>query len=61
MGILTQVSTNYKDSALKSLLGVVGSMNIIGHPLGLVKSLGRGVYDIVDIPMTGFVKGPIQV
>lgn len=33
---------------------------MIGHPLGLVKSLGRGIYDIVDIPMTGFVKGPIQ-
>lgn len=50
----------YKDSAIKSLLGVLGSINIIGNPVGLFKSLGRGLYDTVDIPMTGFVKGPIE-
>lgn len=36
-------------------------MNIIGNPAFLFKSLGYGVYDLVDIPMTGFVKGPIEV
>lgn len=50
----------YRDSAIKSLLGVFGSMNIIGNPAFLFKSLGYGVYDFVDIPMTGFVKGPIE-
>ena len=55
------ISVKYRDSALKSLLGVLGSINIIGNPVGLFKSLGIGVYDLVDIPMTGFVKGPIEV
>lgn len=39
----------------------MGSINIIGNPVFLVKSLGIGIYDLVDIPMTGFVKGPIEV
>lgn len=43
------------------MLGVLGSINIIGNPVFLVKSLGIGIYDLVDIPMTGFVKGPIEV
>ncbi|KRX09477.1 hypothetical protein PPERSA_00756 [Pseudocohnilembus persalinus] len=54
------ITTKYKDSFVKSLLTVLASIKIIGNPTNLVKTMARGVYDVIDIPMTGFVKGPIQ-
>ena len=42
------------------MLKVLGSFNIIGNPVGLIKNLGIGVFDLIDLPMTGFVKGPIE-
>lgn len=57
---MKQVFVHYKDEAYKSVLGVLGSVNIIGNPVSLGKSLFKGVYDLFDKPMTGFVKGPIE-
>lgn len=45
---------------MTSVLKVLGSVNIIGNPVGLIKNIMKGFVDLVDKPMTGFVKGPIE-
>ena len=58
--ILKQISARYTREGLFSLLRIMGSINIIGNPVGLVVNLGTGIWDLIDKPMTGFVKGPIE-
>lgn len=43
-----------------SFYKIFGSINIIGNPVGLVQNIAIGVWDFVDKPMTGFIKGPLE-
>ena len=45
---------------MKSILKLIGSNSLIGNPVGLIKYFMKGCIDLVDKPMTGFVKGPIE-
>ena len=45
---------------MKQLLSLLGSIEIIGNPVGLVKHIGIGAYDLFDKPIEGFIKGPIE-
>lgn len=45
---------------IKIVLKLVGSIEIIGNPVGLVKHLAKGAYDLFDKPIEGFIKGPIE-
>lgn len=57
--ILKQISARYTKEGLFSLLNVMGSINIIGNPVGLLLNISTGVWDFIDKPLTGFVKGPL--
>lgn len=37
---------------------VVGSLEILGNPTGLVRSIGTGVADLVKKPYAGLTQGP---
>lgn len=37
---------------------VVGSLEILGNPTGLVRSIGTGVADMFRLPYTGLTRGP---
>lgn len=37
---------------------VVGSLELIGNPTGLVRSLGVGVADLFRLPLHGLTQGP---
>ena len=37
---------------------VVGSLEILGNPTGLVRSIGTGVADLVKLPYSGLTQGP---
>lgn len=37
---------------------VVGSLEILGSPNGLVRRLGAGLFDLVKEPCTGLMRGP---
>jgi vacuolar protein sorting-associated protein 13A/C len=45
---------------MKQLLSLIGSIELIGNPVGLVKHLAVGIYDLFDKPIEGFIKGPIE-
>lgn len=42
------------------MLKILGSIEIIGNPVGLFKHIAIGVYDLFDKPIEGFIKGPIE-
>ncbi|CAD8061213.1 unnamed protein product [Paramecium primaurelia] len=58
--ILTKLSTHYKDMLFNLILKLIGSIEIFGNPVGLVKHFAKGVYDLFDKPIEGFIKGPIE-
>ena len=37
---------------------VVGSLEILGNPTGLIRNIGNGVADLFKLPFTGLTKGP---
>ncbi|EAR98083.2 amine-terminal region of chorein, A TM vesicle-mediated sorter (macronuclear) [Tetrahymena thermophila SB210] len=51
---------HYKDSFLKQTLQLLGSVNIIGNPASLIKNIGTGVSDLIEMPIDGFIKGPLE-
>jgi vacuolar protein sorting-associated protein 13A/C len=38
----------------------VGSVDVIGNPVGLFNNIGNGVTDLFEKPAEGFVKGPLE-
>lgn len=44
--------------ALRQWYKVVGSVEVLGNPVGLVSSLGSGVMDFFYEPAKGLVKSP---
>lgn len=51
---------HYKDSFLKHSLQILASVNIIGNPASLIKNIGIGFEDLKNMPMDGFIKGPLE-
>jgi vacuolar protein sorting-associated protein 13A/C len=46
---------HYKSAMIKQIYKIVGSIDILGNPLRLVKNIGQGVFDFIDKPIEGFV------
>lgn len=61
-GIMHQVvrvlAMHYATGALFRAGIVVGSLEILGNPTGLVRSIGTGVADLFKMPYTGLTHGP---
>lgn len=56
---LTRVlAMHYASGALFRAGIVVGSLEILGNPTGLVRSIGSGVADLVRLPYGGLTQGP---
>ena len=36
----------------------MGSLEILGNPTGLVRSIGTGVSDLISLPYSGLTRGP---
>ncbi|CAK86161.1 unnamed protein product (macronuclear) [Paramecium tetraurelia] len=58
--ILNKLTTHYKDMLFNLILKLIGSIEFFGNPVGLVKHLAKGVYDLFDKPLEGFIKGPVE-
>lgn len=58
--IFKKIYNHYRDEALQSIFKVIGSINIIGNPVGFFKNIGRGIVNLFYYPMAGFIKGPFS-
>ena len=58
--LLNLILNQYKQHFLTKLLTIVGSIEILGNPLNLFRSLSIGVKDFVTKPIEGIVRGPLD-
>eukprot|EP00457_Paulinella_chromatophora_P000029 gb/GEZN01000029.1/.p1 GENE.gb/GEZN01000029.1/~~gb/GEZN01000029.1/.p1 ORF type:complete len:3687 (-),score=441.49 gb/GEZN01000029.1/:130-11190(-) len=56
--ILPGLMQRYQSDLFRQLYKVVGSMEVIGNPVGLLSNLGSGVHDAFYEPYKGLVKSP---
>jgi hypothetical protein len=45
---------------LSSLINIIGSIEIIGNPVGLIQRISAGVIDFVEMPIEGLRDGPLD-
>lgn len=43
------------------MLKLLGSLDMIGNPLGLINNFKVGIKDAITKPMEGFVQGPLEL
>lgn len=56
--MLSAIQQHYAFQGILQVYSLLGSADILGNPLGLVKNLGTGVKDFFYEPMAGMVKSP---
>ena len=59
-GITGKLVSHYKQAAITEVLKVLGSLNIIGNPVGLFSNVATGMQDLFEKPIEGFVQGPLE-
>jgi len=59
-GIQKKILDKIKDDAGKSVLKIVGSLDIMGNPVGLFNDISTGVTDLIEKPIDGFLQGPLE-
>ncbi|GFO46200.1 vacuolar protein sorting-associated protein 13b [Plakobranchus ocellatus] len=52
------LTVHYASAAIFRAGIVVGSLEILGNPTGLVRSIGTGVSDLISLPYSGLTRGP---
>ena len=58
--ILNKILDKLKEDGAKCLLKVVGSLDIIGNPTGLLENISTGVVELIERPRNGFLEGPLE-
>ncbi|CAG9310720.1 unnamed protein product [Blepharisma stoltei] len=49
---------NYLRQAITQFYKIIGSSDLLGNPMGLIDKLGSGVFEFINEPAKGFIKGP---
>lgn len=60
-GIKSKIIQNYKWAVLRQFYKLIGSIAILGNPIGLFKNISTGLSDMVEKPASGLVKGPLEL
>ena len=56
--LATALQKNYARQAVLQIYRLLGAIDIIGNPIGLVDQLGSGVFEFFNEPRKGIMKGP---
>lgn len=59
-GITNKLMSHYKSQMIRQVLKLLGSLNVIGNPVGLFSNISTGVSDLFEKPAEGFIKGPLE-
>jgi len=57
--ILDFIMDKYKNQTIIQFYKVIGSSDLIGNPVGLVRKIGTGFVEFFDEPRKVFISGPI--
>ncbi|CAG9332100.1 unnamed protein product [Blepharisma stoltei] len=53
-----QIISNYIRQGLFQFYKILGSVDLLGNPIGLIDKLGTGVFEFLNEPVKGALKGP---
>ena len=56
--VMEMVSKHFIKNAMSQFYMIIGSSDLIGNPVGFIDKLGSGVYELVNEPKKGLLKGP---
>lgn len=59
-GISSKMIKFYKNEGLSQILKLLGSLAVIGNPVGLFNNVSTGMKDLIQRPAEGFTKGPLE-
>jgi hypothetical protein len=52
------MTRNYTKQGIMQFYKLIGSSDLIGNPVGLIDKLGTGVFEFLNEPRKGLIKGP---
>lgn len=58
--IVGKLTKKYTDDGIKQIYKILGSIDIIGNPVGLFNNISTGVVDLFEKPRQGFNQGPLE-
>jgi len=58
--IVKKILDRFKDESAKSVFKILGSLDIVGNPVGLFNNISTGVVDLLEKPIDGFLQGPLE-
>jgi len=58
--IVKKILDRFKDESAKSIFKILGSLDIVGNPVGLFNNISTGVVDLLEKPLDGFLQGPLE-
>ena len=58
--IMKKIVDKYKNEVTKCIPKLLGSLDIVGNPVGLFTNISSGVVDLVEKPVQGFLQGPLE-
>lgn len=58
-GVLDRFLFHYRENLISTILKIIGSINIIGNPIGLARYIGSGFVDLIEKPIEGIQRGPL--
>jgi vacuolar protein sorting-associated protein 13A/C len=53
-GIGSKLISHYTQESVNEVLKILGSIDILGNPIGLLTNIGTGVQDLFEKPIDGF-------
>lgn len=56
--LIHMIVKNFRKQAMFQFYKLIGSSDLIGNPVGFVDKIGSGVYEFVNEPKKGMLKGP---
>lgn len=58
--IKKEIISRYYKQLTNSVFNLLASINIIGNPYQIFRYVGQGFVDVINYPVQGFIKGPIE-
>lgn len=58
--IVSKLANKYKDEGIRQVFKILGSIDILGNPVGLFNNISTGVVDLFEKPIHGFNQGPLE-
>jgi vacuolar protein sorting-associated protein 13A/C len=55
---LESISEHYKTQFFSQIYKIIGSLDIIGNPIGLFSDLDTGLFDLFYEPINGITRSP---